>query len=73
MPIELGALNQTHRGWSSLPRPQGVCKQPIVSTGSHRAKLIFDPIVVDWQLPIIQKLRQCHPALLTGIECFSGV
>ena len=50
MPVELGTLNQTHHRSRTLPRPQGTCEQPIVATNGNRANLVFDPVVIDWQL-----------------------
>ena len=72
IPIGLGTLNRTHHRSRPLPRTQGACKQPVVATDGNRANLILDPVVIDRQLPIIQKLRQCRSALQAVIEFFGG-
>ena len=41
MPIELGALNQTHDGRTTLARTQGAGEQPIVASNSDRSNLIW--------------------------------
>ena len=63
MPIELGALNQTHHRSGPLPCTKRACKQPIVSADGNRANLALDPVIVDGQLPIIEESGQCSPAL----------
>ena len=40
----------------------------IISTNGNRANLILDPVVVDRQFPVIQKLCQCSPALEAVIK-----
>jgi hypothetical protein len=72
MPVELGALNQTHHRSRPLPRPQGTGEQPVVATDGNRSNLVLYSVVIDWQSPIIQKLRERTPALETVIECFGG-
>ena len=56
MPIELGALNQTHHRRCTLARTQRASEQPVVPPNGNGANLVLYPVVVDWQLPIIQKL-----------------
>ena len=63
MPIELGALNQAHHRSRALPRPQRTGEQPVAASNGNRTNLVLDPVVVDWQSPIIQELRNSAPAL----------
>ena len=70
MSIELGALDQTHHRSSALPGPQSTCKQPVFSANDNWTNLVLNPVVVDGQLPIIQKLRQSSPALQAVVQCF---
>ena len=63
MPVELGALNQTHHRSRALPCPQGAREQPIAAPDGNGSNLVLDPIVVDWQSAVIQKLRERTPAL----------
>ena len=70
MPVKPGTLNQTHHRRRTLPRTQGASKQPIAATDGNRANLVLDPVVIDWQLSVIQKLRQCRPALEAVIQRF---
>ena len=58
MPIEPGALNQTHHRSGTLPGAQGAGKHPVVATNGDRANLVLNRVIVDGQLPIAQKLRQ---------------
>src|SRR5450756_2078161 len=70
MPVELGALKQTHHRSGALTRSQRTGKQPIVASDGNWANLVLDPVVVNGQLSVIQKLRQCRPALEAVIERF---
>src|SRR5674476_1411382 len=72
MPVELGTWNQAHHRSSTLPRTQGAGEQPVVATDGDGANLILDPVVIDWQLPVIQKLCQCRAALETVFMCSGG-
>ena len=72
MPIELGGLNQRHDDCGPLARSQRACKQPVRAANGHRPDLLFDMIVIHWQLPIIQIARQCHPAFQAVVQCFGS-
>lgn len=47
MPIELGALNQTHHSSRTLTRSQGTRKKPVVPANGNQSNLILDPVVID--------------------------
>src|SRR3990167_15853 len=68
MPVELGTLNQAHHRSRTLARTQGAGEQPVVATDGDGANLILDPVVIDWQLPVIEKLRERTPALKAVIK-----
>ena len=70
MPVEFGALNQTHHRSGALTGAQGASEQPVVATNGNRANLVLNRVIVDGQLPVIQKLCQSRPALETVIERF---
>ena len=53
MPIELGALNQTHHRRRTLSGTQGTGEQPVISPNGNWSNLILNPVVIDWQLSII--------------------
>ena len=59
VPIEPGALNQAHDRSHTLACSQGASEQPVFSSDSNRPDLVLRPVVVDRQLPIIEKARQC--------------
>ena len=62
MLIQPGALNQAPCG-PPLACPQGACEQPVFSSDGNGPNLVFRPVVVDRQLPVIEKARGCAPAL----------
>ena len=70
MPVELGALNQAHHRRSALSGTQGTSKHPVGPADGNRANLVLDPVVIDGQLPVLQKLRQSRPALEAVIQRF---
>ena len=68
MPIEPGALNQAHDRSRTLARPQRASEQPVFSTNRDGPDLVLRPVVVDWQLSVIQETRERAPALEAVIE-----
>ena len=70
VPVELGRLNQTHHRRRPLASTQRVRKQPVVPAYRNRPDLVFDPVVVHRQLPILQESRQRFPASQTVVDRF---
>lgn len=42
MPVELGALDETHHRSRALPRTQGAREQPVIATNGDGAYLVLD-------------------------------
>ena len=70
MPIEPGTLDQAHDGSRTLTGSERARKQPVVSSNGNRPDLVFDTVVVDRQLPVIEEPRKCAPAPEAVIQCF---
>ena len=70
MPVELGTLDQTHDGRTTLAGTQLTGEQPIIPADGNRANLILDMVVIDRQLPTSDETRQRAPASETVIQCF---
>ena len=70
MPIELGALTQAHDSRCALTGAQRAGEQSVFSSNSNGSDLVLCPVVVDWQLTIIQKARECTATLDAVIERF---
>ena len=69
VPIHARRLHQAHHGRRPLARAQAAREQPIGSANGNWPDLVFDPIVVHGQLPIIDEARQCSPAPEAVIQC----
>ena len=72
MPIEFGTLNQAHDCSRTLTDSQRSRKQRIVSPNGYWQDLVFNPVIVDRQLPVIEKSRECSPAREALIQCFGN-
>ena len=68
VPVESGALNQAHDCSRTLACPQRACEQPVFLSNRNGPDLVFCPVVVDRQLPIIQKARECAPAFEAVVD-----
>lgn len=61
MPIEPGALDQTHHRSTPLARTQGAGKQPIVPANGDGPDLIRNMVVIDRQMPVTCQPDQLIP------------
>jgi hypothetical protein len=59
--VELGRLDQAHNGGSTLTGAKRPGEQPVGSAQSHRPDPVFEMIVVNWQLAIIEVTDQRRP------------
>ena len=62
MPVEPGTLDQAHDGSGALARAQRSGEQPVRAAHGHGPDLVFHPVVVDGQLPVIQETHERAPA-----------
>ena len=62
MPVHARRLHQAHHRSRTLARAQAAGEQPVGSANGNRPDLVFDPVVIHAQLPIIDEARQRSPA-----------
>jgi len=55
MPFSCERLHQAHHPRRPLSRAQGASGKPVASANGVRLDLIFDPVVVHGQLPVIDE------------------
>ena len=70
VPIHARRLHQAHHRRRPLARAQATGKQPVGSANGNGPDLVFDPVVVHGQLPVIDEARQRSPAAQAVIERF---
>src|SRR5208337_903326 len=72
VPVELGGLDKTHHGGGALTGAKRSGKEPVRSSQSDWPDSVFDMVVVDGQLAIIEVADQGRPtsqAVLDGFPC----
>lgn len=55
--VDACRVQQTHDGRSPLTGAQAASKEPVRSSESNWADLVFYPIVIDGQAPVVQVAR----------------
>jgi hypothetical protein len=69
--VEFHGLDQAHDGGGPLAGAERSCKEPITSAERHRADAIFDMIVVDWQIAILEVASERCPTTQAVVDCFA--
>src|SRR3979490_3010588 len=72
MSVELRGLDQAHNGGGTLTGAKRSGEEPVRSSQSDWPDPVFDMVVIDWQLAIIEVADQARPtsqAVLDGFPC----
>jgi len=63
VPVHASRLDQTYHRCRPLARAQDASKQLVTAANGDGPDLVLDPIVINRQLPIINKKDECYPTL----------
>src|ERR1700676_4206558 len=70
MSIELRGLDQTHDGGCALTGAKRSSEEPVVAAECYRPDPVFDMVVVDRQLAIIEETDQGGPSSQAVVDRF---
>ena len=72
MPVHARRLDQTHDGGGALARAQAASEEPVLAAERDRPDTILDPVVVDWDLPVVEVTDERRPTLEAIVDRLCG-